>query len=99
MTRATPPSQPCRLPSPRASSAPLTIPRLPEGQYGGDQGGYDIEIPFAGAPSLLQFKVPEVLTRLSHRRPDGFGVPYYLFRSSIIRFSYKHSNPMIKEAE
>ena len=57
---------------------------------GGAQGGYDVEIPFAGAPLLLQFKVPEVLTRQSHRRPDGFGLPYYRMHIRPYRHSEQH---------
>jgi hypothetical protein len=52
-----------------------TFPNLySEGKTG---GGYDVKIPAKGAPLFLQFKIPQVVTKSTKKRPAGFALPYY----------------------
>jgi hypothetical protein len=44
------------------TAAPIFSSTVAEGRAG---GGYDVELTFNGVPMLLQFKIPEVLTRHS----------------------------------
>lgn len=47
-------------------------------EEGEKTGGYDVAVsPGGGLPVLLQFKVPQVMTRTSKWTPDGFSPPYY----------------------
>ena len=67
--------------------APVFPNLFAEGQ---PAGGYDVAIQINGVPMLLQFKVPEVLTRHSRRRPEGFGLPYYRMHLHPYRHSEQH---------
>ena len=46
-------------------------------QEGSSGGGYDVKIPVHHIPLFFQFKVPQVVTRTSYKKPIGYGLPYY----------------------
>jgi hypothetical protein len=46
-------------------------------QEGACGGGYDVKIPLQAVAVFFQFKVPQVLRRISKLRPPNFPIPYY----------------------
>lgn len=45
-----------------------------EGSVG---GGFDVKIPYRHLSIFLQFKVPQVMSRASRKKPQGYRTPYY----------------------
>ncbi len=67
-----------------------TFPNLySEGKAG---GGYDVEIPAKGVPLFLQFKIPQVVTKSTKKRPAGFALPYYRMHLLRRKFSLQHQS-------
>ena len=71
-----------------ATAAPV-LPSLAD--EGAAAGGYDLAVPIDGIPLLLQFKVPEVLTKRSKLIPAGWATPYYRMYLRPSRHSEQHA--------
>ena len=55
-------------------AAPVFPSLIQEGQAG---GGYDLQLPLAGAPLFLQFKLSDCMVYRSAAEWDDFGHSYY----------------------
>lgn len=65
-------------------------PVFPSLREEGQEGGYDVEIPFAGFPLYLQFKLSDHLSRSSSNEWDVFSSPYYRMHLRPLRHSDQH---------
>lgn len=77
------------------TAAPVLPSLIAEGAAG---GGYDLAVPIDGVPMLMQFKVPDVLTRRTARMPGGFETPYYRMHLRPSRHSDQHQLLLEHEA-
>jgi hypothetical protein len=52
--------------------------------------GYDIQLPYVGAPLFLQFKLSDMLIRPSAAEASAFGLPYFRFHLRSRKHSAQH---------
>jgi hypothetical protein len=69
-------------------AAPIFPSLVREGQSG---GGYDIQLPFVGAPLFLQFKLSHYLYRSNARQWRLYLSPYYRMYLRPLRYSDQHN--------
>jgi len=75
-------------------AAPLFPSLFQEGQQG---GGYDVRLPFDGAPMFLQFKLSDCMVRGNAKEATKLGLPYYRMHIRSTRHSDQH--PMLLDLE
>jgi len=70
---------------PPLTAAPIFPSLIAEGAL-----GYDVELPFFGAPLFLQFKLSDKLVRHTAAEAREFGIPYFRFHLRSRRHSLQH---------
>ena len=66
-------------------------PIFPTQYQEGQEGGYDIHLPFIGVPIFLQFKLSEYLKRSYAKEWSLFRSPYYRMHLRPLRWSSQHN--------